>query len=217
MRFLGILGVTKLIALFVVVLGASSAQAAFILKFDSSPTSWVGQGQSFSVTPKDGYTFTHQNYKGYLLSFLVYSSANHPSPDHHHWTLRLGSPTGTPFTAGLYANAARHASVSTLTPGMDFYGDHRGNNQTGGFFNIIDIGFNNSGVLTTLAADFTQYGERQVDRWVKGSLRYNSSVPLAGSTDVAEPYSLAFILLGCLGLYVVQRQRRVVNKSLFSA
>jgi hypothetical protein len=162
---------------------ANSVSAATIFTFDSSPTSWVGQGESVYVTPSDGYLFTpsgNLNHVSVRIASLnsPFGPNWNPSSGHpyNYWTLDLAAPFSDPLDIGLYSNAARYPFQDNNQPGLTLFGNHRGNNRNGGFFEILDINFNLDGTLDSLAVDFTQYGEQQESRWVTGSLRFNSDV-----------------------------------------
>ena len=191
---------------------AVSSQGALILSFDSSPDSPVGRGQSFTVTPEDGYIFiTNDKVSWDNSQHITIASLNSPyGPDwnsrsgdqYHYWTLDLAAPNGEMLDVGLYEDAARWPYQDDAQAGLTFYGDHRANFRNSGFFNILDIGFDDLGILTSLAVDFAQYGEYDPDRWVHGSLRFNSSVPLP------EPSSLLLIFIGLLGLTIASTKAR---------
>lgn len=209
----------KFFTAFVVLAFTSFAHASYILSFESAPGSWVGGGKSFTVTPDDGYTFSSNNtvYWDKSLHLLIaghnsaYGSGSDPTSNdaYHYWTLELSDPYDAALSVGLYENAARWPFQGVGQPGLTFSGDHRGNNLNSGFFNILDIGFNDLGLLTRLAVDFTQYGETNPDWWLTGSLRFNSDVPLPVS--VTEPASLILAMMGMLGLIT---SRKFVRKNL---
>lgn len=192
----------------------SSALAAMILDFEASPQSWVGRGQSFTVTPDDDYLFSSSVGFGNSLHFLV-ASLNSPfGPDwnpgsgeeYHYWNLDLSAPFGQPLTLGRYENTARWPFQAVNQPGLTFSGDHRGDNRDSGFFDVLEIAFSPSGNIERFAVNFTQYGEENLDWWLNGQLRYNSSIPLTSS--VPEPSTLSLMLLGSLLALFWVRARR---------
>ena len=132
----------------------ASAHGLTMLYFESEPGSFVGQGETWRVTPEDGYEFRILNTYGNGINIFVDNFATAPSADEHNWTLQLFPITGDTLVVGEYANAERFASPTN--PGMDFYGDGRGYNETEGFYEILEIEFDGDGKVTKLAADFTQ-------------------------------------------------------------
>lgn len=215
MKFKHLLQTVKLFTIFVLLAVSSFANAAFILSFEGSPDSWVGRGESFTVTPDDGYLFSVNSSVSWdnSLHFQIASKNSPFGPDwdpisgdeYHYWHLDLSAPDGATLGTGLYTNTARWPFMSADQAGLTFSGDHRGDNQDGGFFNILDIDFDSSGILTSIAVDFTQYGENNPDWWLHGSLRFNSDVPLA--TSVPEPGTLLLIMMGLLGLVASRKHR----------
>jgi hypothetical protein len=174
-----------------ILLAVNSASAATIFTFDSSPISWVGQGESIYVTPDDDYLFTPSGDLNHVSVLIAsYNSPFGPEWDpssgdpYNYWRLDLTAPFDDPLGIGLYENTARYPFQDNDQPGLTLSGNHRGNNRNSGFFEILDIDFSEEGLLNSLAVDFTQYGEEQESRWITGSLRLNSDVavvPLPGS------------------------------------
>lgn len=184
---------------------ANPAIASTMFTFDSSPTSWVGQGESVSVTPEDGYLFTPMQGPPNHIKFRI-SSLNSPfGPDwdpssgqpYNYWTLYLAAPFNAPLEVGTYTNTARYPFQKPEQPGLTLSGNHRGNNRNGGFFEILEISFDTNNALSSLWVDFTQYGERQESRWISGSLHYNSSA----TNPVPEPTTLVLFGAGIIGLF----------------
>lgn len=183
---------------------STGAHAATILSFDSTPQSWVGQGESFTVTPDDDYTFTHSGNFNSGLSFRVasfnspFGSAFNPGSGdrYNYWTLDLAAPFFARLEQGLYENAARFPFQNSDQPGLDFSGNHRGNNRNAGYFDILEISFSALGDLESLAVNFTQFGEERPEWRIDGRLRYNSSISIA----VSESTSMGLLGLGLLGL-----------------
>ena len=78
---------------------------------------------------------------------------------------------------GSYANATRWPFQETTAPGLDFSGNHRGNNRLTGSFNILESNVADDGTFS-FAVDFLQYDEESTNAWIKGAIRYNSEVPV---------------------------------------
>jgi hypothetical protein len=196
---------TKLAILISLAISGTSAiaQPTNVLAFTSAPQSWVGAGRSFNVTPSDGYLFRIAGDFGNSISFLIASSNSPFGPnwnpgageEYHFWYLDIGAPLGQQLDVGYYPGAMRFGGVDQ--PGLDFFGDHRGNNQTAGFFRVLELERTPTGALEHLAVDFTQYDEGIQSWWVQGQFRFNSFVP------VPEPSSVA--LLGCAAVILGSR------------
>lgn len=213
MKFKHVWQSVKWFAAFTALVVSSYTNAAFILSFEGSPDSWVGRGESFTVTPDDDYLFSVNNaiHRDNSLHFQIASKNSPFGPDwdpisgdeYHYWLLDISAPDGEKPGVGLYENTARWPFVNAGQAGLTFLGDHRGDNQDSGFFNILAIDFDPSGILTSIAIDFTQYGENNLDWWLHGSLRFNSDIPVR--TSVPEPGAFLLIMIGMVGLLVTRK------------
>jgi hypothetical protein len=165
-------------------------KAADILYFTSSPTSWVGHGQTRTFTsPATAFSarcIGHTN-NAVELSF----------DDKTDWYyLDLIGPGKTLPTVGFYPDATRYP-FNDSGAGLSFYGDGRGDNTLTGYFNVLQADYDTSGNIVSFAADFKQYDECVTANWVSGSFRYNSSIP------IPEPCT---ILLFGLGAAVLRKR-----------
>lgn len=180
--------------------------AGMILSFESSKSSWVGQGESHTVSPNDGYIFSGGQARfDNSLTFRV-ASLNSPfGPEwdplsgerYNYWSLDLAAPFDQVLGLGLYENTARYPFQANDQPGLTFSGNHRGNNRNSGFFEILEISFDNLGNVGSLAVDFTQYGETNMDWWINGKFRFNSDIPISGAT-VPEPSVIYLFAIGMI-------------------
>ena len=194
---------------------SSPSSATMILDFSASPQSWVGRGQAFTVTPNDGYVFKSEVNGDNSLQFQIYSLNSPFGPNfdplsgdgYHYWMLFLVAPNDQRLTVDRYENTARFPFQAQDQPGLTFLGDHRGDNKDGGFFDILEIAFDDNGGIERLAVNFTQYGEENFDWWLNGKLRYNSDIPLA---PVPEPSTIVLMLLGTAVTFFGVRSRRKV-------
>jgi len=180
------------------------AHAAFILSFDSSPNSWVGQGESRFITPDDGYTFNARSNFDNGLSFNISRGAPFGDPLRDWWTLDLAAPFENLLTVGLYENATRWPFQAVDAAGLTFSGNHRGNNRNLGFFEVLEATYDPFGVIESFAVDFTQYDEQNLNKWIVGKLRFNSQIPV----NVPEPGTMLLLLVGLFGLTIASIRAR---------
>ncbi len=160
-----------------------------VLHFDSDPDSWVGQGESYTVTPEDGFEF--DVYSPYDDNGVRFRIANNEIENSLWWYLDLAPAYGEPLTVGLYNNASLRSYNISYSPGLDFSGNGRGNGEIDGYFEVLEAEYDSEGHVESFAVDFVQYGERNPDWGVYGSLRYNSNVPI-----VPEPISSTLFIVG---------------------
>ena len=163
--------------------------------FASSPTSYVGGGMTKTLLPADSSflvnTYGHMDYLYVQVSGRDF------------WMVSLGAPVGERFSLGRYENAMRFPTATS--PSLDFWGDGRAPNESIGYFDLLDLSYNADGTVRTLAVDFVQYDNNRLDAWNRGSLRYESEIPLSA---VPEPTSPAMLLAGIvLGSVAVRRRR----------
>jgi hypothetical protein len=160
-------------------------QAATLLSFLSSPYSWVGRGETVSAGPDNGFDisvlgdqFTPITQITQITSTLNF---NITEPwtlyGWRSWDLRLAAPEGASLAVGSYSNATRSSFKDATAPGLDFSGNHRGNNRLTGSFNILESNVADDGTFS-FAVDFLQYDEESTNAWIKGAIRYNSEVPI---------------------------------------
>jgi hypothetical protein len=190
---------------------AAPASAITALYFESSPNSFVGQGQTTLITPADGYTFVaslHPQLFGFDADLLAsFSSPTAPS----YWQLFLTGPFKSIPLPGTYVGAQREGFESPGHPGLDFTGDFRGNNTLTGSFTVLEAVYGGQSVaggsipIQAFAVDFIQFDEGKPDAEIFGSWRFNSSIPLT-IHGVPAPGSLPLCAAG-LALLVFYRSK----------
>lgn len=185
----------------------STAQvsAATEFFFTSSPQSWIGQGQTVSVTPAMGFTFIANVNFAEGVSFWVEGVAPPEFPIVHWWSLDFSGPDRTPLTVGVYPGAVRLSVQGPGQPGLDFSGNGRGNNTLTGWFEVLEIEISPQQTVASFAADFIQYDEGSAGAWNVGAIRFNSTVPI---TVVPEPASILLLSLGAVAVLGLVRRRQ---------
>jgi len=161
------------------------AQAATLLSFLSSPYSWVGRGETVSAGPDNGFDISvlGDQFTPITQITQITSTLNFTITEPwtlygwRSWDLRLAAPEGASLTVGSYSNATRSSFKDATAPGLDFSGNHRGNNRLTGSFNILESNVADDGTFS-FAVDFLQYDEESTNAWIKGAIRYNSEVPI---------------------------------------
>ncbi len=192
------------IALSVVVINISSAAAATTaFFFESSPTSFIGRGESLLATRDDFFIGVGASSGGQTVQVNVLER-NFNS----FWHLDLSAPAGQTLAVGLYTSTVIYPVLTGGNPGLNFYGDGRGNSTLSGSFEVFEITYNTDGSLASFAANFTQHDQTLPDRWNNGGIRFNSDVAIYTSTlpviisiptAVPEPETYAMLIAG-LGL-----------------
>jgi hypothetical protein len=201
----------KALPLIVAALAVSTEAHAAItaFAFQSSRSSWVGKGESYTITENHtDFFFRLQSVSDRYFSMLIASKNSPFGPDwnpgsgeaYNYWIVQMATPDGVTFTEGLYLDTARHPFQDPGQPGLTFSGNHRGNNRNGGFFKVLEVGFDPDGHINQFAADFTQYGETRPERWTMGQVRFNSTIPIP---EPAAP--LLFATGALLGLSMRKR------------
>lgn len=189
----------KAILLTLSALSVSRAMALPItgLYYTSSPSSWVGQGQTVLVTPADGFRFGVSRNFDQSLYFSILGDLTNPNPlASRWWFLDFAGPYGQELQPGAYLNATRYPFQNFNVPGLSFYGNGRGDNQDSGYFDVLQATYGSDGSVLSFAADFLQIDENNTAAWSRGSFRYNSDVPLT----IPEPASIALVGLGLAGI-----------------
>ena len=177
----------------------------------AEPGSWVGGGIGAQTVlwthGEEGIFSISRNYdKGVSVNF----------DDGRSWAFDFAAPTYNPLTntndgndlaVGFYDHATRFPFNSPTRPGLSFTGNGRGNNQLGGWFNVLEADYALSGSVLAFAVDFRQFDESEAMTGPStyGSLRINSSIPIN-----PVPLPASWVLLGS-GLLMLQGVKRVRN------
>lgn len=153
------------------------AKATTSLSFLSSPYSYIGLGETLNARLDDGFEISVSGDPSITLGFTI---ARPWVPDgvNRYWNLYVAAPQGETLAVGSYANATRWPFQLATAPGLDFSGNHRGNNRLTGSFDILELSYSVEGI-SSAAIDFLQYDEEGLNGWIKGALRYNSTISVA--------------------------------------
>lgn len=184
-----------------VLVSANQVVAAPItgLYYTSSPTSWVGHGETVVIDPSDGFDFFVSRNFDQGVSFAINDFASNPDFwSTRWWYLDFTAPFNQLLQPGHYANATRFPFQDVDDPGLDFSGNGRGNNRLSGFFDVLEVSYGAKSEVLAFAANFTQFDENRSDWWNRGSIRFNSSISLL---SVPEPHSLALFTIGAIILF----------------
>lgn len=180
------------------------------LQFTSDPGSWIGQGQSFSVAPADGYVFTSRVLDPSGIEINVESTLSIFDPDYHYWNLWIGAPSGSSFDVGTYVDAERYSFATPGHPRLDFTGDYRGSNTLTGYFTVYEIAFNLSGELTRFVADFTQYEDGNTTKGVYGHIEFDASAAAPADLPALSMTGMG-IFLGVIAVLGLIKARKPVH------
>ncbi len=189
---------------FAFVLICGQAHAATVLSYASSPTSWIGEGESDVLTESANVTFTPSSLYWNGIQMWVEDTVNFDS-----YFIVLFPPTGQSLAEGNYLNAER--SPTAAVGGLDVSMKGHGSNVVAGQFRILELEVDGGGVPTKLAVDFVEYVEGVEADWVKGSIRYNSDVLVHhGPAAVPVDSKLGLAMLACAlalaGCFIVNRR-----------
>lgn len=176
-----------------------TVQADDIFYYTSSPGSWVGGGQTVTLSsPTTSFSASRYYSQGAYTDAVTLSAGG--------YYFYVVEPNYTLPTVGFY-DATRWpfmgdgAGMALLSPG-------RGDNTLTGWFNVLQADYDTSGNVVSFAVDFTQYDEGNTANWVSGSWRYNSTIPI----PAPEPSASALFALGTLAVLVVRKKAVAAGK-----
>jgi hypothetical protein len=208
-------GRSAVLAFAFVVVASGQSFADTILYYTSTPGSWVGGGETATVTPATnfGFDFVAQQNFDNGVSFFIDDFAHNPDfQSTRWWFLDLAAPNSMTLAPGLYLGATRFPFQEPDEPGLSFGGNGRANNMQTGYFRVFEVQVDSSDVVMNFAADFLQFDETQTVDYTWGSIRFNSSVPIT-ETPVLQPVPepSAAALVG-LGIVLILTRRRVAAR-----
>lgn len=119
----------------------------------------------------------------------------------------LNALTGRPLEVGLYDGVNGDARFDPTRPGMLISSPLGQVWEWSGWFNVLDIAYDQNGDLSRFAVDFMQFDTpNQSGPALRGALRFNSAIPIAG-VNIPEPGSVLLVLAGLGMLGFARRQR----------
>jgi len=145
-----------------------------LIYFRSQPGDWVGQGETYTLTPADGTITTSRTGGGIHVAF----------DGSTWWDLYFVPPWGATLGPGVYEGATRWPFQSPTGPGLDISGEGRGCNTLKGRFTVLEAEDGPSGEVR-FAADYEQHCEGGSPA-LFGSVRINSSVALGPRLSVGS-------------------------------
>lgn len=105
------------------------------------------------------------------------------------WYIRIAPIKGRTLTIGQYEGVQTAPVQSPVAPGLSVSGNGSACDPVRARFNISDIAFDASGIVSRLAVDFEQYCGIAASP-LYGSLRYNSAVPISPRVSVGDAQTL---------------------------
>jgi Calx-beta domain len=144
-----------------------------LLYFNSQPGDFVGGGQQFTLTPVDGNITAGPLDEGVQVYFQGATW----------WDLRFRAPYGGALIPGVYPGARHEIFPSPADPRLSVF-TSRGCSLVTGRFSVLEAEYGPSGEVIRFAADYEQSCEG-FNPPLFGSVRFNSSVPLARRVAIA--------------------------------
>lgn len=188
-----------------------AAQAETAFYYTSSPTSYVGGGETKLISASDGFNFKVVGAAESGIQFVIDNwYPGQPGDQFLAYSLTFTPPTGQFLIPGEYLGAERSPSQPTTHPGLEFAAESRGDNQVQGSFTVYEASFGANAQVLSFAADFVQYDEGNKNWWNIGQIRYNSDIPIIA---VPEPTTGMLFALSLLGVVFVARRSKVGHKA----
>ena len=125
---------------------APVSDAEDYFSFTAQPNDWVGRGLTQTHTPATGVFTVSRNFD------------NGISVRAGDWDIRFSAPGDLPLAVGSYENATRWPFQDANTPGLDFSGVERGNNESLGRFDLLEVSYGPGGEVLRFVAEFENRG-----------------------------------------------------------
>ena len=159
-------------------------RAANFFYFTSAPSAWVGQGTTQTLTPPEYTISSFRDPNTNMLAFEK-NSANR-------WEVEFGGAKQNACFVGSHRRQAY--PFNDTHPGLAFEGNSRGNNTLTGSFQVLEAVFD-SGTTFRKAADFVGHDSEELDRWNRGSIRFNSDIAIVPEPSAEALFSIASLVI----------------------
>jgi hypothetical protein len=159
------------------------AEAGTTLLLRSIRPDPIGNGKTLRFDDTQGTFYYRKSIYG-ALEVDFYSPALHEN-----WLIEIAPLKNRTLERRQYEGAKRAIVESPVLPGLDVSANGSGCEHIHGRFNISDIAFDASGIVSRLAVDFEQYCGIAASP-LYGSLRYNSAVPISPRVSVGDSQTL---------------------------
>jgi Zn-dependent metalloprotease len=150
----------------------NSGQPWTLLFWNSQLNDYVGGGKRYVYSPANTRWFIESTGAGNGLNMLVQTPGERQASQ---WVLRFEAPTGQVLGLGTYTNATRFQTPSA--PAIDIGGHGRGCDANSISSFVVHELTLSEGVVARLALDFEQHCVNTTVRPLRGSIRYNSTLP----------------------------------------
>ncbi len=169
--------------------GEAFAQTSFYYSSPAGET--VGRGKTRTFTsPTDTISVSSSGSNG------IYASINEGGlglNNPEYWSFNLAAPPGQVLSAGVYEGAVSSVAYGSSAPTVNFYGGGGCYYSTRGRLNVLAISYDLNGVLTSFAANFSQWCGENAPAIV-AEIRFNSAILLTKNTvgidTTPDPFEL---------------------------
>ncbi len=170
----------------------TATSGSVYLKADEDSYVGGGLGDNHEVS------WTHGVEGTFTISTNFNEGATVSFNDGNFWSFNFAAPkfnaqtnenSGNRLEVKFYDKATRHPFNSPTVPGLDFSGNGRGNNKSSGWFDVLEVEYNDDEEILRLAVDFRQFdgSEDMSGPSTFGSLRINSSIAVNKAGVVQNP------------------------------
>lgn len=141
----------------------------------SSDKDYVTQGKTYIYKRNDGVFSAQTNQDKNQINFMFEEFQHDPNRLQTYWRIDFGVQKPSALHIGKFTKCTRMGYKKG--PILDLWGCHRGNNASIGKFEILEVTFNEIGVVESFAANATLQS-RPNGSPVFAGVRYNSTIPV---------------------------------------